>query len=290
MDKMRFEKLYEQTAEGLLSKEDTAHFIMEQLYTHPAFFGINTLTQDERSEYILHLYPLLLRITDIFNPESGTFLGYVQAIIRRNMKSWKKRQQEKSMKNEFCYQLHLENDFDQSIASETEASYFNHTAALKQQSAPALDKQMQKKHLDILILACKSSVYLTEQHIEKLSKLTSKSQKELWDIKNQLDNSVAGKLQKRQKKLESANISYMRRFNSKQALNNAGADPYLSEKYKNRFLFHDKMWKKQRKIASEYTITPSCSKIAEVLHTSTYKVQSAFMKLQNKHDFPIKDE
>lgn len=142
--------------------------------------------EDARSEFILWIYPQLERIVDRFDPEKASFLTYVSVgvkyrYIRFCMEKAKAAEIRRAAENEetkFCEGYNIEDQDEELCVCESSAPY-GAASELQEKDAAVLPcvleragkSESAKKRMsrDILLLALKSTFYLSEDLIEKVS-------------------------------------------------------------------------------------------------------------------------
>ena len=139
--------------------------------------------EDMRSDFILWLYPQLERIIDRFDPKKASFLTYVSVSVKyRYIRfcSGRIRHEEirRAAENEeikFCEGFHIECG-EELCACEIPPPYIRHCAAGNLRVLPCVLERSRKSESakrrmerDVLLLALKSTFYLSEEMIDKVA-------------------------------------------------------------------------------------------------------------------------
>ena len=82
MTKHNIEDLPQAVKSKILTKQEAARIIWEEVYTKPYRYGLKRFTADQKSDILIELLPNFEKLFDKFIPEGSSFSTYVTGCIK----------------------------------------------------------------------------------------------------------------------------------------------------------------------------------------------------------------
>lgn len=293
MDKSEIEQVAQKVNEGLLTPEQGARILMEIVYRHKALFGLKQLDEDQIIDFLIYQHPKLIKIFSIYNKSFGTFSSFLQGSVRGTYITWKKRMARRNalvgsitVSDEIAY----EEAQSQYLLPEEEvihkldeskglcASYEQEQKPLFRYPDGSLpfhlkNPLLEKARIDslrknaILILALKSSYYLDEPLLEKVSSATGYSVESLKLVRDELNKTLKNKINRRNACITCRNNSYY--FHRKYLLESyrLNHDSSWAEFINTKYEKQTKTWidKNRRLARKEYTVSATNRAVGKIL-------------------------
>ncbi|MGL4986513.1 MAG: hypothetical protein ACRC5H_05160 [Treponemataceae bacterium] len=245
--------------------------IMEYVYTHPQFFFLAHAQEDDRSDFILSLYPTFCKIIKSFDSSKGTIQTYLQIIWQRNFLAWKRSQ----MKQKAGYQ---------SLVSYCEENYKDeYIAENAEDYSVGFDKPEAKISAQGILCLCLKSVYhIDDQLLEKVSRVTGVSVETILIYMQKIKESNIKKADASQEKIYKRNAQYIARSQSMWEINHLNNKKSRYQQVSSRFVYQDSQWKKSLSQEQKIKLSPSVEKIAQALGENPRKIESILFMLKKK--------
>ncbi len=261
------EIIAQQVLSGNKSAEDGARALMEIIYRNKKWFGLYKLDLDQTHDFLIAVFPKLVRLFSIYDPSIGAFTPFLYAAISSALTTWRRKIVRISMGEEsirLCDSINVEesnlqyDELEFASCSKPEEIYEtkNPSAKFKLSNSSrksagrgvkkailsaANKKELQKKEI-CLYLALKSSYFMDEDLIEKVSKFVELPSSELRKMLDQMNAQLGRKINRREiciRKRDSA-FFYHRKYMLEML--HLNSDTSLSEKIKKSFAKQTKCW------------------------------------------------
>lgn len=212
-----FNELPEKLAAGMLSQSQAIEEICKFVMQNAPLFGLQKYDDDSRQEILLGIIEKGLHIIKAYNPQIGDFFTFFYCHVCSLINT--------QLKKNSCNYLQDRLNYVESInaISDKEAKYHkiecqNFTIAkapfTRRQLSPAqLQEALRELNLDakekkVIILALKSSYYLTDEQIDKLCRLYKIKAEYFYSMIEYCKDSIQKKTEKRKKTQERRNFAY----------------------------------------------------------------------------------
>lgn len=314
MQKEEIELLARSVEEKTLSKEDGARKLMEYVYRQPSLFGLNRLDEDQLIDFLIYQFPKFVKIFSIYDKTYGTFSSFLQGSVRGTFVTWKKRcirnnaltgslsavdelQYEESVHR---YKLPEEELLDKeealSVASCSDNPpelFFPHFHRVDGTlSFRYKDPLLEKNRLDnlrrviILVLTLKSSFYVDEPLLRKVSRVTGYPMSSLEKMKNSINQTLVRKIERRNacRNCRDNAFFFHRKYlaEARQLDKKTSWSKLIVEKYNKQ----TNVWiEKNNKLAlKEYAVSASDHIVGQVLGISPRRVSYVIRQLRENMD------
>lgn len=252
-----FNELPQKLAEGKLSQKEVidqlCNFVMENF----PLFGLHKFDEDTRQEILLGIIEKGLHIFSVYNPKIGDFFTFfychvcsiINTLTKKNISS----------------HIHDRLNFIECINTVNEKQVNYHKIDVNNFDIPAppfTRKQLSPSQLQqtlkalqlnsndkkIIILALKSSYYLTDEQIDKLCTLYKIAPEDFYGMIQYCKNSIQKKSEKRKKTQERRNFAYYHHRRYKTLLEDMLKSPeteqndFLCSKFERLERKHAKNW------------------------------------------------
>ncbi len=210
-------QLLEKHRSGLMTEKEVINVICTFVARNYPVFGLHKYDEDFRQDIILHLLERGPHLIHLFNPDFGDFFTFLYCYVSTLINSTLKKKVISSMKES----LNLEESIY--TLGEKEKKYtridFNNFEIKKPPFSPqkipveelqkAL-KELSLRHQDkkVIILALKSSYYLTDEQIERICSIYGIKPEYFYNMVQHCKESLSNKNQRREKALERRNFAY----------------------------------------------------------------------------------
>lgn len=274
-----------------LSKQEACVQVYYTLYTNPARFGLLDMDEDYRSDFLLHfLQHKTNNLIQNYNPDISPFGAYVYKTIQTARLTFKKNFTDKQNYNTlfiqdsiYAYQEQLEEsatsvtkiaspteEFSQ-VQSEEKIPSLVYKQLFTKQPHRLCKAQSQERRLKrgILILALKSAWYISDEQINKVSKVCNISPDVITQSVCHLKSLLINKALNRQLIEENRNRAYSFIHNYRMQLQNPDRDKDQLKltQINKKLQFQMENWnKKTQKLQSgKYKISPTNSEIGKII-------------------------
>ena len=256
---IQLNQLMEEFRSGKMTEKEIMDGICRFVISNYPIYGLHKFDEDFRQDILLNLIERIPHILRIFNPQYGDFFTFLFCYISTMMNS--------KIKNRIMLSMREKITFEESIRTFDEKEYYYHRIDYKtfeepkvpfvSRTIPAeeLQKSLQElslKHRDkkVMILALKSSYYLTDEQIERICRLYDIEPEYFYSMVQHCKDTLEHKTFKREKAQERRNFAYYhhKRYNNiiQNILNDD--DPeykfFKKELYEMKELKHRQNWKR----------------------------------------------
>jgi hypothetical protein len=224
MEKLEVEELVEKVHSGRMSKVDGAKRLMEILFIYKRLFGLGSLDEDELSEFLIYQYYKLLGIFSRYDRRYGSFFSFLKGSVRCTYMTWHKQSVRNRTTNDtIC--ISPEICFEESMSHYLlpEESLLSDEVACMEMQAPAqgcgqtalfrnIEGQPSRRYKNplievyriedlrksaALILLLKSSYYMNDDIISKVSNLSGVPVPKLTSMCSNIKRSLTHKIERR---------------------------------------------------------------------------------------------
>lgn len=192
-----------------ISEQEGVQQLAEYISTNYYIFGLSIYDEDFREEILLQFLEKGTVVFQKFNPALGDFFTYLYSYITNLASSVKKKNAKEKLENDIT-ELELKRSYHDSYENAN-----NHNSFFSDIHIPYSSKKLTAQELKeglffpedskiekaVLSLALKSSYYLTDDHIKKISAITGLSIEYLTKLFDYFNKDLERKAEKR-KKLE----------------------------------------------------------------------------------------
>ncbi|MCR4940303.1 MAG: hypothetical protein K5930_09400 [Treponemataceae bacterium] len=275
------DEVIHQYLEAHITLKETADKTIEAVFLNPSYFRIDKMTEDDRSDFIIYIYPKIQGIIKTYNPKISSFGTYLTSFVSSMLRSWlkmnyKKQAQVKAIED-YAFSEFAINVADSEPEYEVEKS-----RSLKLDSEiPATLKRYLRSGLKripdstkIMLLALKSEYFLNSSHIEKLQRMTGIPEEKILDMFLLLQVHLYKKKRTYDHHKELQNKSYIMKKRSNLLLDSAEENSCFFEQLKKTKEYHDSLWKKHTESLKKLKICiPSNTEITKILDITTDQIR-----------------
>lgn len=208
--------LPEKVKNGKITRQEATNCICSFVSKNYRLYGLQKYDEDFRSDVIIKLLEKGPKLLNYYNPQEGCFMKYLYYTISMIIHSKIKVLAKDSIKEKINFEYGIE------IEAEKEIMYKNLTCStLNEPRVPYARKvsnedilttlrEISRKTSDkrILVLAMKASFYLTDEKIEKISRLYNIQKEVLYDIIQLCKSSVLSRAKRKSAVEERRNYAY----------------------------------------------------------------------------------
>lgn len=203
-------------ASGELTKEEGVNALAEFICSNYPVFGLHKFDEDFRSEIFLSVLEKGEKLLSLYKPESGDFFTFLFCFIKSQVKSELKTRARTILNERLSLQQSIEN-YESYIANyEKSSQIINYQKAPYAYKKPKLEdlqagiKQHKLENCDkaLLVLAVKSSYYITDEQIKAISKLYGIDTDLFYDIIQYFREEIFPKKERLNLKVERRNFAY----------------------------------------------------------------------------------
>ncbi len=270
-------ELYESICSENVPLEIASKTVIEYIYNNANKYGMFSMNEDEKSDFIIYLYERMDRILLHYCKNLSSFSTYLLTVTLNFKKTWFKKYYHKRAKSESVkYYYHKEVEY---CLNDSNATYLDNIYTELEYSSNNLKKN---EALAILVLALKSCYYLTEYHIEMISKRTGYSKEKIQILKEQLENLIRNKIDKNNLEKERINSAYIKKNSCLFELMYMKKDTPIAERLIKNYYFYTKSWKQNiERLHNIAPIRPSNAHIAGVLGIKEHVVNRLLHEIKN---------
>lgn len=257
-----FNDLPNQYAQGKVSDHQVIEILCSFVTENAPLFGLQKFDEDCRQEIILGIIEKGRHIISVYNPKIGDFFTFfychvcslINTLIKKNANAYiHKRLKIIECINTACEEeaKYLKIDFQNFEIKKAPLTRKQMTPSQMQEVLRQLELDTNDKK--IIILALKSSYYLTDEQIERLCRIYKIKPEHFYDMVQYCKDSIQKKSEKRAKTQERRNFSYYHHRRYKTLLEDMLKEPeseqneILNYKYEKLEKKHEKNWKNLNK-------------------------------------------
>ncbi len=256
-------EVYQCIKENRLSLEEGSKKIIEHIYSNPLRFGLVQMSEDERSDFILYLFEHFNNIIMNYSENMSAFSTYIINVVKKKKCAWYRNCFRARAKQESVKQYYINEE--PKVFCEDPILYCNNVKNERLYN--------HKEALAILVIALKSSYYLTPYHISVLSQKTGYSEKTLCELKERIEQCIQKKIDLCTSTYEKISSSYIKKNSCYYELMRVEKNSCISERLKERHITYTLNWKRHLiNYKKKSLIRPSNSQIAEVLNLKEHVV------------------
>lgn len=278
MTKINLESLPELVSKKVVSKTQAVNIVWEELYMNPHKYGLNSFSEDQKSDFLIIMHGIFEKIFDKFIPGgsvtftafiTGCIANYKMAFLRRlfeeenEMKSisaiLRNETEEKTWEN----RLNLPEDLDENEAeSLQEKKTFSQITKKASGQAERNKKVAELTALVLLMKACKD---IDDETIERVSKFTGIDKGLLFEKIQALRDSMLRKDCLNQDLIARRNNAF---FFHRKYMQEMLVPSYAEKKHeilKSKYEKQTKKWQIHNKLLSVRSNSPSNEEIAKII-------------------------
>lgn len=290
MQNCNVEQIAQDVADGVLTEDDGARKLMETIFTHKTLFGLYSLDEDQFLDFLIYEFPKFKAIFSHYDKKCGTFFSFLLGSIRSAFRTWKKRMVRNSLisksfsaSDELVYEESLNrytlpeealimqerNDTVGEVCSPDDVTttgpfHRNDGTISTRYKSPSIERRridcLRKKAM--LILALKSSFYLDDSLVHKVSGATSCDEEELIAMRDRILKTLRSKISRRNACLRCRDNAFY--FHRKYLLecNSLDSGTVWSEYIHQKYAKQTKTWREKNRRLSRKSYTLSATNCA----------------------------
>lgn len=286
-------KIYLSFMKDEISKEEAINQLLVLVLKNPAFFGLQSLCKEKLQDFIFNIIHKLDNIFQKYDSNKSIFSTYFQVNIRYFYETWKKNKSQSNAKEKVCKNMNYffnnekfngdnyEDIFNyqdglNSVVNENEPFYY-----------PTTKRRIRKKlnDFEVLVIALKSSYYISNEQIEKIMQNTYISKIKLTNYIKELNEKLIKKICLKNKLEMSVNNDFMKMEVLKINYNNLKySNPLRAEDIKHKYNMLKKKYAKRLKKLKKIKIVPSDNDISTILNISPSKVRYILTKNYTRYN------
>lgn len=290
MEELR--NVWKRYRDGKITETKAAGDLMEIIFKNKSEFGLSSFDEDTFSEFLIFMNRRFPAILKKYNPSMSDFATYFHSVINLTACWWKKKSQKEMETNYCCLNLCIEENYSSSEYSPHEKDFYMEEPSPDTKLSLYRLKKTVRRNLEIkalknngltikrireifLVLALKSCLDITWEHIQIVSEISTVPEDELMDMLDYAEKSLFTKLGRIRKLQNKRNFAYYNR--KRKTIHSENLRYYFSESiHDNAYDVHDRRWRTALRELSEITPTlvPSNLVIGEILHISPRKVST----------------
>ncbi len=271
---------------GEMTEEEGAKLITAILYKEKAWFKLQVLDKDHLHDFLLEIQRHLIRVFLVYDPELGTFPSFLYVVIQRLLqaymrqlaneaaieeslammnkvtieeKNYRYQTEEPELMCEAAFDREEEKQFSASIVQSNASTIFNfsHTPSSHGRYSAHDEKKENLRRAACLILALKSSIFLTDELIHKVGIVTGIDEQSLLDMVAQAKESMGSKLKKweRSRNCRDSAFFYHRKYLIE--FLKLSKNCHLAQEKLKKFEIQTQLWKSKLAQLSNPENTPS---------------------------------
>lgn len=211
MDENFINKLPALVRQGKITLDEGRNILWTDIHRHPFFYGIATLSEDQRSEFLIWMRNNMRTLIAKFRDGPVPFRNFARICVWRSLKGWFRKEAKKNARDS-C----LPDSFLAGFAPDIEESGDEIISAIERNSGdntPEISRKLsekQKRNIRNLIhiFACKSCNELDEQMTAKLAKFLEIPEKDFEEEIELLKKATSKKKDSRRKIIERRNKAF----------------------------------------------------------------------------------
>lgn len=203
----------EAIASGKITEKEAVNEIAVFLIKNYPVFGLHKYDEDFRSEVLTRFLENGQSIFKIYNPELGDFFTYFYSYIKNIIRTKLKKYSRTSIQEAVAIQESILN-YDEKLENYSDSEDFSYNDKSKKENINFninnYFKDSEKDEKTLLILALKSSYYLTDEQIDKICKKYSLDKNNFYNLIQHCKEQMNRKIERRQNVEERRNSAYFR--------------------------------------------------------------------------------
>ena len=282
MKKQDLNILPEKIRTGQMTEKEVIDEICSFVAVNYPLYGLHKYDEDFRQEIILRLLERGHYLLHLFNPEFGDFFTFLYCYICTLINTKIKTSITDSMREKLNFEEGIQ------FLKEQEAKYhridFNNfdlpKVPYEQNKIPSevlhkslRELSLKKQDKKVIILALKSSYYLTDHQIQKICRICGLKQEYFYNMIQQCKNSIEVKNKKREHALERRNFAYYHHKRYNRIIQELKEDNIperknlIKEQYYNKEKKHLNNWNKLNDtlLRGHFFLRPTNKTIANVM-------------------------
>lgn len=271
MDKLEIDMLPSKVQSGIITKVEAGNLLWQEIYQKPALFGLQSFTEDQKSDFLLSYHNKLYSIFEIFREGKLRFYYFLKKDIEMMKISWLRNMESMYIKEElntnYVIQTLEPNIYEKEISDSLDTK----TSITKTKKVPR--KKLTIARITSIILLMKSCHVIDDQIIKNVADFTGLTFEYLSDLTEKMKSLTAKNTLKRQKIIERRDNAFFfhRRYtiSLRRSIKNSGSYLRLLSQYN----FKTRSWKHQNELLRHrFKNTPSNSMIANQLGLTERKI------------------
>ncbi|MCR5401617.1 MAG: hypothetical protein K6E78_08495 [Treponema sp.] len=304
--KMEIEKLPLMVQEKVISEKEALDFIIGEVYKNPWAFGVYPSNPEIIGELYIKICSIKSALFNNYKPNTSTFKTYLIGLIKIVIKSINREVKNAAEKEtticgiqETEYEVKLENyekdEFEYKI------THFKPYVSSKYDKAPyaqknkidalpasisgpvykkdedlkiILDSSLEKKKKLTLILALKSSYYLSAENIQKVADYCNIDKEKLENVVESLKNTMKKRITKYEKYIKNRDYSFYQHRKLLSRIVNGSDKDENTDREKKLYEFHTSKWqiKNTRALEKARYLCPTNKAIEEVVNLGAKQI------------------
>ncbi len=256
---------------GKLSRTEAGKILWQEIYFNPALYGIEDLSEDARSDFLLKHYRKICQLPDDFIPGATKFRTFIRVCIVNSKRPFKRQLFEKSLQEKFInvfqnreYENTL-NEYNKKNAEENLVAQGEPASYAKRLRLSGRRRQITKDTLLILLL--KSCREASDSMIEKISKITGRSCNEIYSMLEKVKGDSEKRFDRQRTFIERRNSSFFLKGRATIAKNCTKPGTAIYGRFCSQYEKQAKRYKRQKKLL-QGNFQPSNSSVAQNLGIS----------------------
>lgn len=306
MQKNELDSLPEKVALGKLDKKQAVMKVLEILYTNPARFGLQTLDEDERSEFLLEALPKFEAMLERHNERISPFGAYLFHSIPGMKISWAKKKiedarGEKAMKNSMeeafksneektllevaipsrrvaqCRRIRTDFFSDaSSIAAHKKGEFRDIGKIFAKQGRSIIAQNRLHEKRSALVLALKSAWYMDDAKIEKISDFCECPKEIFMKKVHDIRNKLVEKSERHEVLVQKRDKAWFFICKYREEISQMEKGGIEYEKWKRKLNYQLNNWKRKNRLLQKcnYRISADNETVAKALNVSAHKVST----------------
>ena len=216
MKNPELDSVIEKLQYGKISKKQAVNRICTFVSNNYPVFGLHRYDEDFRSDLILTFLERGERVLDLYNPQAGDFFSFLYCYITMMTNSKRKTIAKKAI-SESCAMEELQYSVQEKQLSYAKLTYASETpkvpyapnkVSAEELRSTLLSLSNCKEDKKLLVIALKSSFYITEPQIDFVCRYYKIQKPAFYEILERCNRSISVKVLRRKKALERRNSAY----------------------------------------------------------------------------------
>lgn len=306
MKKNELDSLPEQVALGKIGKNQAAMKVLEILYTNPARFGLQTMDEDERSEFLLEALPKFEAMLERHNERISPFGAYLFHSIPGMKITWAKKRIEDARGEKA-----MKNSMEETFTSGEERTLLEvaiparrvaQRRRIQTESFPNASRISAHKKEDVrdirkifakhgraaiaqnhlhekrsaLVLALKSAWYMDDKQIEKISDFCGCPKEIFMKKVHDVRNKLVEKSERHETLVQKRDKAWFFICKYREEISQMKKGSVEYEKCKRKLNYQLNAWKRKNRMLQKcnYRISADNETVAKALNVSAHKVST----------------
>lgn len=232
------------------------------LFENPAFFGLKSLDEDQKSDFLLWFSDKIPSIIRNYNGAEENFTFFLKICVQKAFFTWIKKQAKKSAGEECLTSFSMDSGETDGTA-EIEHLFSDDRLTLGQRAKNASEKKISMSKKLVLILACRACNDITENLMLKISDFLETDIEKLSETIQFLKERTKEKEERRRKAIERRNASFFFKRRYSVELEKLDSASCLYEKTKEKLAAQSATWKlANERLHTRFLNSPSREEIA----------------------------